>query len=328
EWYEPAVVQESANRYFAGQGVDPWTQGRLTLLHSKEMDKAVGGTDPVYISTYRYGNEDGYVTASGHTISYQRPNLSDSLRTNHLMNPRFFGRPVDGTTIPASGLATGANGGGRIITFSGSTGGVTSFTMGTHPGGTTGLNQRQLASTLPPVWSFAANFRSLGTSSAAVLVKYEMAFYDDAGNGIGANLFTEEARVGRGETRRFTLNNKTIPENAHEIRVICFVRKESEFEFSVNMQFEIGPAIIEAGGIVGEIFNGAAPDGSAVDYDWVGTAQASKSATTVEAVDAVTLPAGGLTRLAVANGRLYYGRTDAVWLVTPRSEKTVLARCT
>lgn len=328
EWYEPAVVQESANRYFAGQGVDPWTQGRLTLLHSMEMDKAVDGADPVYVSTYRYGNEDGYVIASGDTISYQGPNLSGSVRTNHLMNPRFFGRPVDGTTIPASGLATGANGGGRIITFSGSTGGVTSFTMGTHPGGTAGLNQRQSVSTLPPVWSFAANFRSLGTSSAAVLVKYEMAFYDDAGNGIGANLFTEEARVGRGETRRFTLNNKTIPENAHEFRVICFVRKESEFEFSVNMQFEIGPAIIEAGGIVGDIFNGSTPDTSAVDYEWVGTAQASKSTKVVEAVDAVTLPAGGLTQPAVANGRVYYGRTDAVGFVTPGSEETVLATCT
>jgi hypothetical protein len=52
EWYEPGVREESQFRYFEGQGVDPWTQGRMTLLHQVEESVAVETGAPVYLSTW------------------------------------------------------------------------------------------------------------------------------------------------------------------------------------------------------------------------------------------------------------------------------------
>lgn len=328
EWYEPGVREESANRYWAGQGVNPWTQGKLTLLHSVDVDLTIDTTDPVYASTYRYLGVDGYVVAYGNKIAYQGPNLSGETRTNLLTNPRFFDRPVDGTVIPNATLTNGANGGGRVITFTGSTGGVTSFTLGSHPGGVGGLGLRQAASDFPAVFSFAGNFLSTGTSTAAVLVKFEIATYDIAGAGLGAGFFTEEARVGKGESRRFVLNDLSLPEEAHEVRVICYVRKESEFEFGTNMAFTIGNTIAEEGGIVGTPFNGATPDVAGTDYSWVSTANASKSLKVVAPVATVTLPASGVTQPAAAGGRVYHGRTGAVGFTTPGVAEIVVATCT
>jgi hypothetical protein len=328
EWYEPGVREETASRYWAGQGVNPWTQGRLTLHHDMDVDLEIDTVEPVYVSTYRYLGEDGYVVAYDDTISYQGSNLSGETRTNHLENPRFSGRGVDGTAIPNSQLGDEGSGGGRTVTFIGSTGGVKSYALGSHPAGEGGLGLRQPATDLPGVFSFASNFASLGSSSAAVLVKFEVAFYNDAGAGLGAGYFTEEARVGMGETRRFELHNLTVPELAYEFRIICFVRKESDFEFSTNMSFRHGVAIVEEGGIVGEPFNGAIPDTGTVTYSWVGTANDSKSTKVTAPVAEVTLPAGGVTQPVVAGGRVYHGRSGAVGFTTPGVAEAVTATCT
>src|SRR5690606_21828389 len=248
--------EESANRYWAGQGVDPWTQGKMSLLHDVESTVDVGGTSPVYVSTYRYLGEDGYVVASDDTITYQGPNLGGSVRTNHLFNPRFFNRAADGSALSNTTYSNGASGGGRQISFTGSPG-VSSFNIGTHPGGPAGLNQRQRTDTLPEVFSFAADFTAGGGSTAAVFVKFEIAMYEDDGSGAGAAYFTEELQVNPNETRRFTLTNLTIPEIAYEFRIICFVRRASGTNFTSGMSYTIGPAIIEEGGIVGTPFNGA-----------------------------------------------------------------------
>lgn len=328
EWYEPVAREESANRYWQGQGVDPWTQGRISLLHSTDLQQNLGGTDPVYVSTYRYLGEDGYVVASDDTISYKGPSLSGETRTNHLENPRFFNRGFDGGAIPNSALANESSGGGRNVTFIGSTGGVTSFTMGSHPAGVAGLDNRQLASDLPDVFSFAADFTSAGSSTAAVMVKYEVAFYNAAGGGMDAGLFTEEVRVGKGGSRRFELHNLSAPEDAYEFRIICFVRKETDFEFAANMTFIVGVSIIEEGGIVGAIWSGGTPDAGGIDYSWIGATNDSKSTKVVPAVADVTLGAGSVSQPAAASGRVYHGRSGAVGYTSPGVGETVVATCT
>lgn len=327
EWYEPAVRPESASRYWQGQGVDPWTQGRISLLHGTDLQQNLGGSNPVYVSTYRYLGEDGYVVASGDTISYKGPSLSGETRTNHLSNPRFFNRGFDGGAITNSTLTNIAGGGGRQVAFTGATG-VTSFTLGSHSAGEAGLDERQPASDLPEVFSFATDFASTGTSTAAVLVKYEVAFYNAAGAGMDAGYFTEEVLVGKGGTRRFALNNLTVPEDAYEFRIICYVRKETAFEFGANMTFIIGGSIIEEGGIVGSVWNGATPDVSGVDYSWAGTVNESKSTKVVAAVADVTLGAGSVSQPAAAGGRVYHGRSGAVGYTSPGLSEVVVATCT
>src|SRR5690606_38075647 len=52
-----------------------------------------------------------------------------------------------------------------------------------------------------------------------------------------------------------------------------------------------------------------------------------KSPKAVEAVDAVTLPAGGLTQPAVAGGSVQYCGSGAVGFSTPGGTETVLATC-
>jgi hypothetical protein len=324
EWYEPGVREESANRYWEGQGVNPWTQGRMSLLHSVDADLEAEGSDPVYVSTYRHDGEDGYVVATGDTITYQGPNLGGSTRTNHVVNPRFFNRNADGVSN-----ATYANltpGRGRQVSFTGNAG-VASFTLGNKPGGPAGLDQRQRTDTLPEVFSFAADFTAGNGSTAAVFVKFEIAMYEDDGSGAGASYFTEELQVNRNETRRFTLTNLTIPENAYEFRIICFVRRTSGTNFTSGMSYTIGPCIIEEGGIVGTPFNGSSEDTPTITYDWEGAANDSKSTAVIEPVDALTLAAGGLTQPVVGGQNIYYGRTDAVGFTTPGGTETVVASC-
>src|SRR5690606_4427544 len=320
--------EESANRYWAGQGVDPWTQGKMSLLHDVESTVDVGGTSPVYVSTYRYLGEDGYVVASDDTITYQGPNLGGSVRTNHLFNPRFFNRPADGSTLPNTTYSNVAGGGGRRISFTGNPG-VSSFNIGTHPSGPSGLNQRQRTNPRQEVCALEGMCWAGGAATPHVNVKLEVAFYDDAGAGLGAVIFTDEVRVNQGESRYFTLKNLTVPEGAYEFRLIVYVSRWSgPTNFGAGMSYTIGPAIIEEGAVLGAPFNGAMDDTTTTDYAWTGSANASKSTETIAPVDALVLDGGGLTQQIVGGQNIYYGRTDAVGFTTPGGTETVLATCT
>lgn len=328
EWYEPGAREESANRYWAGQGVDPWAQGKLTLLHDVDVDLEIATTDPVYVSTYRYLGQDGYVAAYDDTITYQGPNLGGSSRLNHLHNPRFFDRQVDGSALPNTTYTNLTPGRGRQISFTGSPG-VSSFTIGTGPSGVAGLNQRQLVSTLPEVFSLGLMFTAGGSPTPHVNVKVELAFYDAAGAGLGAGHFTPEIRVNQSESRYFTLNNLTVPEGAYEFRVKVYVSRWSgPTNFGADMSYTIGVAVIEEGNILGEPFSGNFTDTSNITYDWLGTINASKSTETHEPVDSLTLGSGGLTQPVIGGLNIYFGRTNAVGFTTPGGVETVLATCT
>lgn len=325
EWYEPGARDESASRYFEGQGVDPWRQGQMTLLHDVDDSAPVAGTAPVYVSTFRHNDEDGYVVASGDTISYFGASLSGEVRTNHFVLPAFTGRTVDGGTT-ANMVYTGSDSFGRKIGWTGATG-INSFVLSSGDVGTAGLSSRQPVSDLPDVYSVTCDVTS-GSANLKAFLKLTIVFYDSTSTSIGSGTEGPEVGLLASGTARLTLQGITIPEGAETYRVKVQVARANGNVFASTENFKIGLALIEEGAILRPPFSGASVDADGVDYAWVGTANASKSTATIAPVGSITLAGSGLTQPVIGGQRIYFGRTDVVGFTTPGGSATTVATCT
>jgi hypothetical protein len=316
EWYEPGVREESQFRYFEGQGVDPWTQGRMTLLHQVEESVAVETGAPVYLSTYRQDGEDGYVVASGDEISFHGTAINGSVRTNHSVLPRMTNRNADGTldNVTYSNTTTG-----RLIEVTGLTG-KPSFNIAS-----TDASSPHPVAGLPEVFTVSGYFKresTVGTST--YFVEFMIRFFDED---------TEISRVesgvrdlGVGEELRLSLPSVTVPAGATGYQILFAMRgKSNNGNFAAGDGVRVGRILIEEGTFLRPYFDGGTTDTSTVDYAWSGSANVSKSTATVSAQPALTLASSGLTQPMVGNGRVYYGRDGAAAFVTPGGTETVVA---
>lgn len=322
EWYEPGARPESTDRYWAGQGVDPWTQGKLTLLHRADVEQTATGEEPVYVSTFRHDNQDGYVVAAGDTIEYYGPTLSGEVRTNHLTVPAFTSRTVDGTAPTAISYASSTSG-YRRVSFTG-TSNVGSYVLSSAPRG----GPMHVVSDLPAGALSAACNVSSESGSASIKVTLIIGFYNADGEHIESFGSDEIVSPGGGVVTRMAVTNFTPPEGATQWRASVRVTRNVGTVFISGDAHRVGLAIVEAGGIVGQPFSGSSTDADGVDYAWVGAANASKSTATRAPVGSITLAGGGLTQPVIGGQRVYFGRTDVVGFTTPGGSATTVATCT
>lgn len=69
-WYDPGTDEGAPARFAESYGVDPWTQGELTLLHAFEAPSAVrSGVN--HVAAFEMGGVAGYVEAYGSTVRWK-----------------------------------------------------------------------------------------------------------------------------------------------------------------------------------------------------------------------------------------------------------------
>lgn len=110
-WYEPGAEYATTNRFASAQGIDPWTQGEVTLLH-KTAVAAAAVADDVYVCGLNVGTVAGYAKTHGSAVAWVPETGSGTTGT-----------------LPASGATQPAAAGG--VVWVGHTNGLSKFTAST-----------------------------------------------------------------------------------------------------------------------------------------------------------------------------------------------------
>lgn len=114
-FYEPTSDPDTEFRFSASSGVDVWTQGQASLLHSMVADASAGGT--TYVASGVVGGVDVYFCNANGTLSRRTP-----AATAYTGSTSLVGAPV----VAGSQVVVGASG----QLWQGSTSGTTLTTFG------------------------------------------------------------------------------------------------------------------------------------------------------------------------------------------------------
>jgi hypothetical protein len=318
KYYDPGSDRSTTNRFATSQGVDVWKQGEVSLLHAMEVDQT-GLTEPVHLSTFRSGGQDGWVSASGDKLYWRGGGAPGGTleRRNYSYNPRCLQTaPNARTGWLNSGTATGVD--------------VTTVTTG----GPFGFGYRMFRFDTSGTWSLSCGDRASGTNANPVhsefgegddyiVSQYVMADWEGDetitanmsliwSNSSGTTISTQAvtASLENNVWKRIVMRFNGRPALATHFRIsTSFNSTSSVSDGNVRMT----GLLVEKGTELLPYFDGSMADANGHDYQWFADlTNNARSRDFWTPGSEQTLAGTGLTQPAPVGGSVYVGRTNAV----------------